>query len=441
MRIDTHRAGLRGTVKLLAVLASIPFAAQGTKAAFPGANGKIAFNCSGVICVVAPDGSGQTQLAVGGWPAWSPDGTKLAFSRGDSGTGTAHIFVMNADGTGVAQLTSTSLADFFPAWSPDGTRIAFTRNSSEIWAMNADGTGQTLLKGSAQGANFAEKWSPDGTRIVFVKQGCPPPQCSFVGTQIFVMNPDGSGEISLTPGETVAGPPDWSPDGTKIAYNLNGGVNDRFGIIVMNADGSAPHALTTQPFASPAWSPDGQYIVFVMTGLGPRGIFVMNAADGSGQTQITSNAADLTPDWQPAPGGATVFADLALTLAGSSKTANTNKSFTYTITVENHGPGPAAGVVVSDFLDLNEQFQSVTTSQGACTTVPAVGSSGRVECQLGLLAVSDVVIIEVVVTLPSKKTFGSGKPTITNTAFVAGTTVDAVIGNNTATRVTSVVGP
>ena len=54
MRIDTHRAGLRGTVKLLAVLASIPFAAQGTKAAFPGANGKIAFNCSGVICVVAP---------------------------------------------------------------------------------------------------------------------------------------------------------------------------------------------------------------------------------------------------------------------------------------------------------------------------------------------------------------------------------------------------
>jgi uncharacterized repeat protein (TIGR01451 family) len=425
----------------MAVLASISFAARGAKAAFPGANGKIAFNCSGAICVVDPDGSGRTQLAAGGWPAWSPDGTRLAFSRADAGTGTLHIFVMNADGTGVTQLTSTSLPDVGSGWSPDGTRILFSRNFGEIWVMNADGTGQALLKGSAQGAVGGAKWSPDGTKIVFVKQGCPPPQCSFVGTQIFVMNPDGSGEISLTPGETVAGPPDWSPDGTKIAYNLNGGVNDRFGIIVMNADGSAPHALTTQPFASPAWSPDGQYIVFVMTGLGPRGIFVMNAADGSGQTQITSNAADLTPDWQPAPGGATVFADLALTLAGSSKTANTNKSFTYTITVENHGPGPAAGVVVSDFLDLNEQFQSVTTSQGACTTVPAVGSSGRVECQLGLLAVSDVATVEVVVTIPSKKNFGLNKPMVTNRAFVAGTTVDAVIGNNTATRVTSVVGP
>lgn len=439
MRIDRHRAWLRGTVKLLAVLASIPFAAQHAEAAFPGANGKIAFNCSGVICVVAPDGSGQTQLAVGGWPAWSPDGTKLAFSRGDAGTGTVHVFVMNADGTGVTQLTSTSLNDFSAAWSPDGTRIGFTRNG-EIWVMNADGTGQTLLKGSAQGFNGGPKWSPDGTRIVFVKQGCPPPQCSFVGTQIFVMNADGSGEISLTPGETVALSADWSPDGTQIAYALGGGVNNRFGIIVMNADGSAPHALTTQPVVQPAWSPDGGYIAFVMTGLGPRGIFVMKA-DGSAQTQITTSAADITPDWQPVPGGATVFADLALTLAASSKTANTNKSFTYRITIENHGPGPAAGVVVSDFLDPNEQFQSATASQGACTTTPAVGSSGRIDCDLGLLAVSDVVIVDVVVTLPSKKAFGSGKPTVTNTAFVAGTTVDAVIGNNTATRVTGVVGP
>ena len=431
MGIDWRRAWLRGIIVLLTLCAPIPFAARGANAAFPGANGKIAFNCTGVICVVDPDGSNQTQLAAGGNPAWSPDGTMLAFSRGDATTGTAHIFLMNADGTGVTQLTSTSLGDSQPAWSPDGTRIAFTRNSGEIWVMNADGTNPVQLTATDR-FSHSPAWSPDGTTIAFVRQS--------VGTQIFVMNADGSGETSLTPNETVAGPPDWSPDGTQIAFALGGGVNNRFGIIVMNADGSAQHAVTTQPAVSPAWSPDGEYIVFVMTGLGPRGLFVMKA-DGSAQAQITTGVADITPDWQPAPGGATVFADLALTLQGSSKKANTKKSFTYSITVENLGPGTAAGVVVSDFLDANEDFLSATTSQGACTTTPAVGSSGMVKCELGLLAVSDVAMVEVVVTLPSKKTFGSGKPTVTNRAFVAGTTADAVIGNNAATRVTSVVGP
>ena len=132
--------------------------APAARAAFPGANGKIAFasNRTGnyQIYSMSPDGSGQTRLttnaATDTAPAWSPDGTKIAF--GSNRDGIHQIYVMNSDGTGQTRLTSSS-NDGDPAWSPAGTRIVFDRVLgffvSGIYVMNADGSGQTQLTNNA----------------------------------------------------------------------------------------------------------------------------------------------------------------------------------------------------------------------------------------------------------------------------------------------------
>ena len=126
------------------------------------------------IYAMKPDGTGQTRLTnLPGWssgPAHSPDRARIAFTSNVPGN-TTQIFVMNADGSNVRQLTNLDSASA-PAWSPDGTRIAFdsrdfTTFTDDIWVMNADGTNLRKLT-AGQGVNANAVWSPDGTRLAFL---------------------------------------------------------------------------------------------------------------------------------------------------------------------------------------------------------------------------------------------------------------------------------
>jgi len=117
--------------------------------------------------------------------------------------------------------------------------------------------------------------------------------------EIFVMNPDGSGITPITAGPEFEANPAWSPDGTKIAFDLNGDVH------VMNADGSGVVNLTSGSFGSdhsPTWSSDGTKIAFVSSRSGTLGIkiYVMNA-DGSDVTPLTTDTTttDGEPAWSP----------------------------------------------------------------------------------------------------------------------------------------------
>ena len=219
---------------------------------------------------------------------------------------------MNADGSEPLNLTpEPGAADRDPVWSPDGRKIAFVRNNSEIYVMNADGSGQRRLARHAA-LYFAPAWSPDGRKLAFVSDRDGPFGVST--PEIHVMNVDGSGQRNLTRNPASDSDPVWSPDGRKITFVRN------FEIYVMNADGTGQTNLTRNPahdFA-PAWSPDGQQIVFerrlarrqygACPGCGGATIFevhVMNA-DGSGQRRLTRNAGQVhegaigaQPRWSP----------------------------------------------------------------------------------------------------------------------------------------------
>jgi Tol biopolymer transport system component/polyisoprenoid-binding protein YceI len=173
------------------------------------------------------------------WPAWSPDGSKLAFTRseGDSSA----IWVMNANGRNPRALTEDDLVeqetftpDEFPAWSPDGGRIAYTSflpdGNDDIFVMNADGSGQTRLTSGPE-YDSDPAWSPDGERIAFSRDG-----------DIYTMGPDGSGLRRLTRGSARDGAPAWSRDGRWLAFARADERGTTFAgpsrIIVMRANGS-----------------------------------------------------------------------------------------------------------------------------------------------------------------------------------------------------------
>jgi hypothetical protein len=289
----------------------LALAAPAAQAAFPGANGKIAFSrdptpgngiCDDVIATINPDGTGATALTADTssdfGPAWSADGQKLAFVRKTTSCSVGNeteIWVMNADGSGQVKLTDNVADDGQPSWSPDGQKIAFRSNrdgSYEIYVMNADGSAPTRL--TVNSNSIYPAWSPDGQKIAFSKSG-----------DIYTMNPDGTQQSQIT--NTPCGfdcygddQPSWSPDGQKIAFRENVTIDSEYDhseLWVMNADGSNRKQLNYTDEA-PRWSPDGKKITGE-SGCCPYGISVLNS-DGSNRMVLTTGYAQ-GPDWQPLP--------------------------------------------------------------------------------------------------------------------------------------------
>lgn len=312
-------------ITALACVGCVLLLAAPARGAFPGANGKIAFvsgrDGNPEIYTVNADGSAVTRLTndpAGDFePAWSADGTKIAFAstRGLPGcSGLCNdIYVMNADGTGVTRLTSDPADDERPTWSPDGSKIAFQTyrdGNFEVYVMNADGTNQSNLTNHAH-FDGRPRWSPDGSKIAFdTARDTFEPGGVVFHSEIYSMNVDGTDQANITR-DNIANPdapstnahPDWSPDGLKIAFDVSGPSAE---IHVINADGSGKAALTSSPpgtaNVSPAWSPDGTKMAFLSTRDDPNGeIYTMNA-DGTGVTRLTDDPTYASfPAWQPRP--------------------------------------------------------------------------------------------------------------------------------------------
>jgi TolB protein len=270
------------------------------------------------IFSVASDGTGRKQLTFqreNGRPDWSPDGSKITFMSIQNDK--AWIGVMNPDGTDL-KLLAEGLS---PDWSPDGKRIAFSRPDNfavaQIWVINADGSDMKQIT-HTDTHKVGPSWSPDGNEMVFILARNPASQ-DDPQPEIGIMNADGTNETILTSenrmnlhiesnGDTAvcetafdANAPSWSPVDNRIAFWS--GIENQYGQIwIMNADGSGSRQLTEdcshRNSDDPSWSPDGTKILFSTGRSGRNELWVMNA-DGSDERKIS----DI--DASPFPGRAT----------------------------------------------------------------------------------------------------------------------------------------
>ena len=183
---------------------------------------------------------------------------------------------------------------FIGGLAAQGSLIAFSNlafDNFEIYVMDADGGSRENLSNHPV-HDMEPDWSPDGTKIAFVSTR------NDRVHQIYVMDSDGKNQTRLTDGPPRKRQPDWSPDGGKIAFTVDDGIPR---IDVMDADGKNRASLVGQASA-PSWSPDGQQIMFVSARNWESEIMVIGA-DGQGLEKVKHGLRGGSPSFSPTDDG------------------------------------------------------------------------------------------------------------------------------------------
>jgi Tol biopolymer transport system component len=242
------------------------------------------------------------------WPAWSPDGTQLAFARYD------RIFVADRDGGNAVQLTPDTLfpEQALPRWSPDGRTLLFLLGhpgddeGSPLYSINANGTGLRRVPITIPNAGGLVwfSWAPNGRRLAaVVSRGL---FCCSPTVQLWLINPDGTGgrEVTDEGSSIFSGAVEWSPDGSRLLL-IGTEISIKDTLDTPRREIFTPDAF----LGSAAWSPDGTRLVFSMGGFGESigdRLYIINS-DGTGLIQITNPpheefsdpANDKGPVWVP----------------------------------------------------------------------------------------------------------------------------------------------
>lgn len=278
-------------------------------------------NSGGEVCIANADGTGLRRLttthARAVAPAWSPDGTQIAFASRTTPLGAPHgtagIFVVDV-ATGKIRVLTRNSADDFPAWSPDGARVAFTRDSAIAVTPSAGGSPRMLTR-PRNGNDLGSSWSADGSKLAFTRYTAEDTR------ETWVMNANGNAKRRLTSSPAVDEldnigldfTPRWSPDGTRLAVTTGRETKAQgwLRVSVVATTGGAAREVspkTSLPRAIgslfPTWSPDGSQIAFLSDFDGHDFEIYSVAPDGSGQLRLTSDASEqFEPAWQPSASG------------------------------------------------------------------------------------------------------------------------------------------
>lgn len=266
-----------------------------TKPAFSSDGSKIAFESNGDgnwdLYIANADGSGLRQLTSGpaaeGNPVWVPGEARIAFQRYEPATRKFFLRGMDSDGSSDGPLVGTAeLEGFRPIYSRDRTRIAFDRpvdvggrSTHQVFAMNADGTDLRRLTSTAS-YEAAPSWSPDGKHLVFFSQR-DDPNTDFreATSEIYVMDADGGAQARLTWLGVHSEYPSWSPSSEWIAFEADVGGN--VDIYLMRSDGrDQPVNVTTHSAkdSGAAWSPDGRSVIFSSNRGGDFDLYVVDVS-------------------------------------------------------------------------------------------------------------------------------------------------------------------
>jgi TolB protein len=301
-----------------------------TRPVLPALNfpGKIVFRrflddaqSHGALFVMNANGTGVRQLthppadavdSLSGPPSATPDGLTVVFDR--STPDAAGIFLVRVNGAGEREIPAPSgvPGDGWPAVSPDGTRIAVARAWGQhdefddlmtgLEVLQIDGTHPRLVANLGYRADVGgATWSPDGTTLIFSVHNNGPGTPSD-GSALFAVDLSGRGLHRLTPWETehqISGPV-FSPDGTMILFRLKPQGQDFGGdYFTVTRDGRSRRRLThfgpAHTTGSATWSPDGSMIVFADAGMGGNDDLYVMRADGTRVTRLTR-----TPQWESA---------------------------------------------------------------------------------------------------------------------------------------------
>lgn len=240
------------------------------------------------LWAMGSDGTKQRRLAsqiiAKSTRGWSPDSTLVAFAAMTKDN--VDIYVVEVRSGQVTRLTTSEGEDLDPCWSPDGRHIAFSSTRDgipQIYVMDIDGQDQRRITKTVSPAE-APRWSPKGDLVLYVSE-----------RDLHIVGPDGQRPHRLTSGARVTkNPALWSPDGTKILFQIANGENYEIGMVRLSGANSLL-ASSGGYDGSYTWSEDGRQVAFISSRDGFDGIYSVDP--DAGDTIRLTTTASLTPAW------------------------------------------------------------------------------------------------------------------------------------------------